>query len=268
MNSSRSPSTGRRRFLVGVAILAVMALGMRPSARAVAQWSSKRPVYVRKPLREFDKSKLVGFQFAEDVGKNSAKDVETNEYIEWRLIPTDPRYQRTVVAYLLVHYYTEKGATPKIPHTPEVCYRQNGNQVTAIGGLDISSPVLAAEGLDIPAKYVRMSNPEQKENKDICAVYTLIHNGRFSSDREAARISMAMPWNRATYFAKIECVTRVPSPDALDEALETCKALMGCVIPELLASHFPTTADVARVEADDSGSSTGSAGGDAAAKND
>lgn len=250
MNARSSKSMESRRFIACALLLVLMATAMRPAAAAVSEWSRKRPVYVRAALRDIDKSKLLGFRFVEDIGKDSAKVVETDEFVEWRFGITDPAHRLCQVAYLLVHYYVGHGAAPKIPHTPEVCYRQAGNQVTDIGGVDVPVPGLAVDGGDAPiisAKYVRMSHPQQPENKDICVVYVFCVNGDFLNDREWARIRLAMPWNRAVYFAKIECVTRVPRGD-LDAALETCKTFMARVIPELIRTHFPTADDIARAE--------------------
>lgn len=232
------------RFVLCAVILVLMAIGMRPAAEAAERWLAKRPVPIRWPLREFDDRKLTGFRFVEDIGEGSAEAVETEEYIEWRLEPTSSALLDTDVAYLSVYYYTqsEDESTLLIPHTPEVCYRQSGNQVTELGSMLVPVP-----GVDpINAKYVRMSHPTEVENKDICAAYVFCVNGRFHDDREKARADLALPWNRAVWFSKIECVTRVPGPHRLNEALEALKQLLGATVLELVQTHFPTQSDVNR----------------------
>ena len=131
-----------------------------------------------------------------------------------------------------------------IPHTPDVCYRQSGNQVTGIGTLDVSLSG-AGRGVEtIQAKYVRFSHPTDPQNKDICVAYLFCVNGVFHRDRDRARLHLALPWKRAIYLAKIECTSSVPAPHRLQEAIDTCSRMLGQAITELAATHFPTQADL------------------------
>ncbi|MCZ6682949.1 MAG: hypothetical protein O7B26_07175 [Planctomycetota bacterium] len=232
------------RFAMCAVILVLMAVGMRPAAEAAEGWLEKRPVPIRRPLRAFDRRKIAGFRFVEDIGDGSADDVATEEYLEWRLVPTGSAFLDTEVAYLSVYYYTKTGdeSTLLIPHTPEICYRQLGNQVTELGSMRVPMP----GGDTIKAKYVRMSHPTDVANKDICVAYVFCVNGRFHDDREKARAHLALPWIRAVYFSKIERVTRVPEPHRLNEALEACKQILAAAVPELLQTHFPTRSDIDR----------------------
>lgn len=231
------------QFVTGAVILILMALGMRTADRAAGAWLAKRPVPIRKTLRKMDPNKITGFRFVEDRGNGQARFVETDEYLEWRFVPTE-RFKGTQVAYLGVYFYTGSGKGLQIPHTPEVCYRQSGNQVTDMGTLEIPTPDLAPEITSITAKYVRMSHPTDPANKDICVAYVFCVNGRFFESREKARIHLGMPWNRAVYLAKIDCTVRVPGPHRLDAALGACKLMLSQAIPELVREHFPRDADI------------------------
>jgi len=231
------------QFVTGAVILTLMVLGMRTASRATGEWLSKRPVPIRKALRKMDPNKITGFRFMEDRGNGQAKFVETDEYLEWRLVPTE-RFTATQVAYLGVYFYTGSGKGLQIPHTPEVCYRQSGNQVTDIGTVEVPTPGLAPETKSITATYVRMSHPTDPANKDICVAYAFCVNGKFFESRAKARIDVGLPWNRAVYLAKIDCTVRVPGPHRLDEALGACKLVLSQAIPELVHEHFPRQADI------------------------
>lgn len=231
------------QFITGAVILILMALGMRTADRAAGAWLAKRPVPIRKPLQQLDQSKITGFRMVENRGVGEVGFLETDEFLSWRLVPTK-RFKGTHVAYLGVFFYTGGGKALQIPHTPEVCYRQSGNQVTDIGTVEIPTPALAPEIKSITATYVRLSHPTNVANKDICVVYVFCINGRFFESREKARINLGIPWNRAVYLAKIDCTVRVPGPHRLDAALGACKLMLSQAIPELVREHFPREADI------------------------
>lgn len=231
------------QFVTGAVILMLMVVGMRAAARTAGAWLEKRPVPIRKPLRQMDRNRITGFRFVEDRGFGQAKFVETDEYLEWRLVPTE-RFKETQIAYLGVYFYTGSGKGLQIPHTPEVCYRQSGNQVTDMGKLEIPTPDLAPEIKSITATYVRMSHPTEVANKDICVAYVFCVNGKFFESREKARIQVGLPWNRAVYLAKIDCTVRVPAPHRLDAAIGACRLMLSQAIPELVREHFPRAVDI------------------------
>jgi hypothetical protein len=237
-------SLADRRFLVGLFVLTLLAVAMNPVATALAARLQKFPVPIRKPLRQFDVRTLEGLQFVEFVQMQGKEIAETEEFFEGRFTPVADDIRSTAVVYLLVHYYTSRGRTPNVPHTPEVCYRQAGNQVTELGTLVVPMPDMKPQIPSVTAKYVRMSHPTIPENRDIAVAYVFCVNGTFYDDREKARLSLAMPWNRAVYFAKIECVTRVPASDRLSDALEALRRTLGGAITELIRNHFPTQQDV------------------------
>lgn len=229
-----------RRFAIGVIVAAVLAITVEPFAVSVGAQIAKVAVPVRKPIRQLDMDVLTGFRFVELVDPELKVSAESHEFFEGRFIPTDADIRDSAVAYLLVHYYTSDGSPPKVPHTPEICYGQAGNQVTEMGSTSIPLDLPGSGAVDVAAKYVRMTNPNEPDNKDICVMYVFCVNGEFLDDREKARLILALPWNRAEYFAKIECVTNVPGPDRLDDAIKANARMLSHVIPELLDKHFPT----------------------------
>ncbi len=239
-------AVSQRRFLVAAFVLLLLAVGLQPVAEAAGDWLRKWPVPIREALRQFDRTSLAGFRFVEDIGAGNAEAADTGEYIEWRFIPVAADLASVGVAYLNVYYYTEDGSgkTLRIPHTPEVCYRQSGHQVAAMGTVDIPTPGFGPARPSIGARYVRMSHPTEVLNKDICVVYLFCVNGEFYDDREKARIHLALPWMRAVYFSKIECTVLVPDPGRLDASLDAARRLLGDALPELVQRHFPRAADI------------------------
>jgi hypothetical protein len=111
--------------------------------------------------------------------------------------------------------------------------------------------------LAIPAKYLKLTQNKRGKPIDFCVMYTFCVNGEFLSDREFARFKMALPWNRAVYFAKIEVAASVPRKGDFQKALEAARRMMMDAIPEVVERHLPTAADVSRA-------ASGEAGGGAA----
>lgn len=232
-----------RRFFLGAASLAILAGFKQPLAQSAATALQKRPVPIRRSLALFDRAALDGFSFSVDEGIRTRNDVGTKEFIEWRLKPESREIRQAREAILQMYYYTERGTTPVVPHTPELCARQQGDQVIDMGELSIPAPT-GMEGSEIPTKFVRMIQTTQKGQIDLLTVYTFCVNGEFVSDREWARFKMAMPWRRALYFVKVQCVVLIPSPDDVDVAELAAKQLMSAAIMELIVHHLPKEADL------------------------
>jgi hypothetical protein len=243
-----------RRFFVSAAVFLSLAIGMQPAGDAARAGLSRRPVHIRKPLWQFNRDVLSGFRFFQDrdPNKKDTQNVDTDEYIEWWFRPKQTGLRRIPYCFFTVCYYTHDPMRPtaSLPHTPEVCYRQSGNQVTDIGSFEIPTPGLSPGVDSLSAKYVRMSHPTVPTNKDFCVVYLFCVNGQFHDDRDKARLHLALPWVRAAYFAKIEFAAPITQPDKLQESLRLCAKGLGAAIPELLASHFPTQADIDAAMAD------------------
>jgi len=113
-------AVSQRRFLICSVVFVLMAVGMRPVAKAAGDWLKKRPVRIREALARFDRTSLAGFRFVQDIGVGNAEAADTGEYIEWRFTPVAPDLASVGVAYLNVYYYTEdgQGKTLRIPLRP------------------------------------------------------------------------------------------------------------------------------------------------------
>ncbi|MAE63408.1 MAG: hypothetical protein CMJ18_03980 [Phycisphaeraceae bacterium] len=230
-----------RKFLICAVVLVAMAIGKEPASEAMAAWLKKRPVDVRKPLAQFDRTCLEGFDFTDDQSEGKAEGLETLEYIYWEFQPGIPDFSFKPAMYLNINYYT---VTPQrvnlnIPHTPEVCFRQGGNRITEMGAIEIPTDGIPTLDGSLEAKYLRMTHPTNVTQKDIVVAYLLYANGRFFDDREKARVILGLPWNRDVYFTKIEVMTTVPAPNRLDDALEACRRMLEGAIAELLDKHLP-----------------------------
>ncbi len=231
-----------RQVVACAGVLLAMAIAMRPAAGAAFEALQKRPVPIRKPLAELDRQSLGDFRFLNDRKNELPGDPGTTEYIVWRFSPPAADIGPVHMAHLLVFYYTDRGRTPLVPHTPEVCYRQSDSQIVAMGGTTLTVSELGADRADVSVKYVRFTQPQQ--HVDLCVIYVFCVNGRFISDREWARLDMAMPWNRALYFSKIECAVELRPDGDLEPGLKVASRLMSTAIRELVAHHFPTEADI------------------------
>jgi hypothetical protein len=234
--------------IAGAVVLALMAVGMRPAANATEAAIQKLPVPIRKPLRALDKHKLIGFRYVSLADRPATFELGTPEFIEWRFAPESPDIRATESAFLQIYYYTERGKTPLVPHTPEVCYRQQGDHILEMGSTTLSIPGWASDRSTIDAKFVRLTQTSQNTKQDICIVYVFCVNGRFYSDREWARLFMAMPWNRALYFCKFECLVAIPRHVDPQIALAAGRQMLSCAIAQVVDDHLPTDADIEQAQ--------------------
>ncbi len=236
---------GNKWYVFGAAALIGAALFMQSSSDAIAQSLQKRLVSIRKPLVNLDRRVLdAHFRFMQDVSMGGINTVETDEFVEWAFYPVVEKLAGVETVILQVYYYSNDGHTPRIPHTPEVCYRQHGNEVAIMGNTSLRVPMPDGTEQEIPVKYLKIRQDFQGRQQDGCVMYTFCVNGEFLHDRELARIKMAMPWNRAIYFAKIECLASVPRDGDFEKAVEAARCMLTDAIPEIVAGHLPKDADL------------------------
>lgn len=235
---------GNKWFIAGAVVLALAGVFMQDAAKATSRVLRKRSVSIRKHLRDLDAGVLSGFRFVEDMNRGADVVAETDEFVGWRLSPEVEHLSGVETIYLQVYYYSTEGRTPIIPHTPEVCYRQIGEHVSSIKATTIDVDMGAGATLEVPAKCLKLTQRSMGKSRDCCVLYTFCVNGEFLSDRELARLKMAMPWNRAVYFMKIEILASVPSDDDFQVAFEAARSVLAGVIPEIVANHLPNAADI------------------------
>ncbi|MCB9852161.1 MAG: hypothetical protein H6819_03625 [Phycisphaerales bacterium] len=241
---SLQASMRNKWFISGAVLLVVAALGMQSAAEATALAILKRSVRVRKPLRDFDPSCIADIKRLAPKEPLTEEAAGTREYLTLQFQCLAREFRDLGVCALQVHYYSSDGRPPIIPHTPEVCYRQVGNLVSSITPMTYEIKMADGTTRDIPFKCLRMTYDPNGEAIECCVLYTLCVSGDFVGDREVARFKMAMPWNRAVYFAKFETVIPISKNGRFEDALEAAKRVMVSAIPVIVADHLPTDDDL------------------------
>jgi hypothetical protein len=229
------------RFVLAVVILVIAGLGLKPTVRALAKYYEKEPIAISRPLKEFVPSRLPSFSSGWDFShaEASVKDIGTDEYthIVFKKKELDKEPRRVE---LFATYYSDP--TDKVPHTPDVCFRQAGVIVKKLTTIEIDTPELAPACPKIEASLVIFDEPPN----DILDIYFFVVEGEVRPSREQARWVIAKPMNRYTYFSKIEVAARFASNGNPDQALEICKTLVREALPILLAEHFPAKEQLRR----------------------
>ena len=218
------------RFLLSSFILVLAAIGLRPGMKALAEYYEKEPIAIRRPLKEFDVSRLSSFQDNwEAKSCRTDEDIGTNEYayIKFKKKDSDKSSE------LFVTYYSNP--KDKVAHTADVCYRQAGAIVKKMTTIMLDTPQLAPEHPQIQVCILTFKWP----TSNVTLIYCFYVEGRFELSRERVRWLITKPGNHYTYFSKIETAMSYPADSDPTEAIETCKTLFREALPVLLADHFP-----------------------------
>ncbi|MHC4634118.1 MAG: exosortase-associated EpsI family protein [Planctomycetota bacterium] len=218
------------RFLLSAFILILTAVGLRPGMRALAEYYQKEPIVIRRPLQEFDVSGLPTFrkdwQFKFEPATD---DIETEDYA---IIKFKQERTGKEVA-LFVTYYSDPQS--KVPHTPDVCYRQGGAVVKKMTTVTIDTPESAPEHPQIKARLILLQMP----NCEQVVIYSFCAEGQLVHTRGQVRWLIGKPGNRHTYFSKIEVATNHPTGTDPTPSIEICKKLFRESMSILLTEYFP-----------------------------
>jgi len=226
-------------FLSSTVVLIIAAIGLRPGTNALAKYYIKESIAVRRPLKNFDTSRLPSFEKGwKTIDIPPAPDVGTEELLVKKFIRQRNDIKPKEVI-LFVTYYSE--ANSKVPHTPDVCYRQAGAVVKKLQNITIETPDLA-QCSEIKARLIlfKMSKCEQ------VVIFCFYVDGKFKHSREQVRWVVGKPGNRYTYFSKIEVVSNYPNNDDPSISIEECKTLFREAVSILISEHFPTKKQIKR----------------------
>ena len=232
-------------FVASAVVLAAAALGLRPAVRALAVHYAKEPIAIRRPLVDLDLTLLPSFRrVAGEVPPSvTPVDLGTEEFT-WLALADESTEFRHQSASLFVTYYSNP--RDKVPHTPEVCYRQQGTEVTGLTTDTLETPGLGPDTPSITIRVMQIHHPEPPAWGVLA--YVFCANGKFCHDREQVRWIIGWPGDRYTYFSKIEVAAQY-SPEAGPmgeaQALRRAKRLLSEVLPVLVEQHFPTRDQVA-----------------------
>lgn len=267
-----SPDTATRSFLAlpfagSAVLLLAAAVGLQPAITWLTARFSKAPIPLRRPLAEFDASRLPSFRpaagngsFQAGFGHSRLDNLGADDVLRLVLEPKADggAGREDADVMLFVTYYSNP--RDQVPHTPEVCYRQGGATVRSIESVTVKVPELGPEHAHVDARLLdlvpvvvvdgvaRSIDPETDPSRQALA-YVLVCNGEFYGDRERVRWAIGMPGEPYVYFSKIEVVTNYGAGTELHDAVERCRAALGESLSILINDHFPTKAQVRGFEA-------------------
>jgi len=228
-------------FVLSAMIAIAAALGLRPAVTALADYYRKEPIDLRRSLKDFDVSALPSFNRIPDVPAVSApfEAIGTDEYTVLFLQEkgsVDPGRKEA----LFITYYSDPD--DRVPHTPEVCWRQGNTIVKDVSTITLDTPELAPEHPRVPVRLLRMEQPRDH----VVLLYVFCANGRFYDNREQVRLAAAWPGPRHVYFSKIEAVAYYPAKADPAPSLARCKKLLREALPVLMQQYYPAKEDLER----------------------
>jgi len=238
---AKPPSIFTFRFLTAASLMIAAAVGLRPATSEVARRMQKLPIPLRRVLSEFDTARLETFRpFPENASRTMtlprgdlSDEFGTHQYVLVSLqdeLATPPRGE----ALLIVSYYSNP--QDKVPHTPEVCYRQRGTVVESMSTLELDAPELGPRHGRLRARLLNLRDGQVP----LVVVYVFCASGQFCYDREQVRWIIGRPGDRYVYFSKIEAVTTTQGDPA--GAAQRCLRLLREALPLLVNNHFPDPA--------------------------
>jgi hypothetical protein len=153
---------------------------------------------------------------------------------------------------LEAYYYT--GGVDRVPHVPEICAVMGGATHLRTVDLPVTIPGAPAPWGGTPVKFqqaVFQANENRGEGSAQFAQYYIFSlNGAPEGDRTAVRLTLASPFVRHAYFAKIQFYPLIALPDPA-EAREAAKDFAARVLPDVLKA-LPMPEDIRKL--DESGS--------------
>ena len=226
-------------FLASVLLMIIAGIGIRPVMSALSDYYEKKPIEPRRPLQEFDVSKLPSFQNGWEFSKKEIiEEVGTEKFIFTYLKRNVP-YEKPRSAYLLVTYYNDP--KDKVPHSPDVCFRQEGAVMKKMTTIKIDTPRLVP---DYPRTEVNLLI-FQIQNIDQVALYCFCVEGKLRCNRDSVRWILGKPGNRYSYFSKIEVASSYKEENP-EKAIELCETLFRESLQVLIEEYFPRKEDLKR----------------------
>jgi len=221
-------------FVMCAAMLVFTATFLRPLMATIAENYCKYSIQVRKPLSMFDPFSMPLFSSNwEFVFSPVVEAVETKEYA-FIFLKRKKSSIKPELANLFVTYYSRPG--DKVPHSPDVCYRQSGAIVKSISKITIQTPKLEPAYSQVNANLIIFRMPKF----DQAVIYLFCADSKFCRSRNMVRLIINAPGNRYLYFSKIEAAASFPHNTNPEPAVELCKQIISQALPVLVNEHFPT----------------------------
>lgn len=222
-------------------LLLIAAVGLQPVIGGLIGTYSKQPIDPRRPLQEFDASRIRGFRLVPDGGffKEGLRvtpldKIGTENVIRLVFEPVEGGGEnaRERDLMLFVTYYNDP--RDQVPHTPEVCYRQGGALVRSLETVEV--PVqgleqIKARLLDLTPVVKSPQGAATDESWRQAVLYVFVCNGDDYYDREQVRWAIGKPGDRSVYFSKIEVVSNCPAGQSFEETVDRCLRLFAEALP-------------------------------------
>lgn len=236
-------------FLLCVALLALVALGMSLGKSWLSLRLQKEPIALKRSFDEFDESSLGPFTIVEKIRIQSNDIVDslgTDDYLQWILVDSDADPKSPAGTLLL--FITYYGKADSVPHVPEECYTGGGyrkvhsDPVTfEVAGMADSD---SGHTLKIPGRYVtfKRSNPGVwAQNLSFPVLYSFNVNGTYANTRTDARLILGKNIRgKHSYFCKVEMVfNRTKNTPDQASAIATCEKLLSVLLPVLERDYWP-----------------------------
>lgn len=223
-------------FIVCLVMLGGAALGLRPAMARLAARLEKLPIAPRQSVKDFDVTRMPSFRrLTKGIAMPNLEESGTAEVACVPLEDLTPGAEKRL-AGILVTYYADPHT--KVPHTPDVCYRQIGAVVHGVRAVRLDLPGGVGADKGISAQAMRID----RADCNLLLVYVFCANGRFCTDRQEVRMLLNWPGERYTYFSKIEAFTQCNSDADEPRAMETCQRLLREALPLLMSEYFPDSA--------------------------
>jgi len=215
-------------LLLSASVLIFTATMLRSSIGKLSAYFTKQTVSTRKPLNVFYDSLASIEKKYEWKNEITTQEIETDEYFLIELFEKHRNTSRRK-GYVSGLYYSDPSS--KVPHTPDVCYRQAGSIIREIRTIPIE---LGSSQVDVTLVRLEQSKSE------MVILFCFIAEGKIANSRTKVRLITSKPGNKHTYFCKVEvgCFYEIgedPQPN-----IEIVESLLSKIIPKLIDEYLPT----------------------------
>lgn len=220
---------------LAVLVLAAAAIGMKTAKARGFLTVLKKPLPIRKPLRDLDRDALGPFEVlsVRRLGADIVQELGTEEYINWVLVDSRLKKQALASVFLSVTYYTD--VLDQVPHVAEECYFQGAFSPAGDETLTLKMDRL---GQEVPLRRLSFFPPREFVKKTY-VYYTIRVNETFYAKRLSVRLRMASPLDTHLYYSKVEIGFQNVVAKNLGNLDRRAKELFELVIIELEKSHWP-----------------------------
>lgn len=221
---------GNLLFVLCVVLLGACAVFLQVGSLKII----KGALPIRKPLKDFDRSKLAPLELINVIKlpQETVEELGTKEYLNWALAAGNGGGGVRACS-LSVTYYT--GVVDQVPHVPEECFFQGAFTQATDEIVDMTLPTF---GETIPVRRLSFFPPRDFSRRTF-VYYTICVNGGFFGRREFVRAQMSNPWDSHLYYSKVEVAIKEQADTRIEDLDEAARQVLDRAIAELMQSHWP-----------------------------